>query len=215
MTIKVLTWNIRHGLGDDEKQDISRIADELLKKEADIYAIQEVDICTNRSKGIDQVAYLSERLGMPGYFARFFAYDDGEYGLATFTKHKLINADELILFSRLGKSNRGMYLDLEIEGIKVSHLNVHLPSTRSSICWRNVMRIKPPERIILSGDFNQGPNAADIKKMKMRYKDINEQDTHPVYAILDYNFSNMTPIETRVYETIASDHSMLETKYLL
>lgn len=215
MNLKVVTWNIRHGLGTDNKQDISRIADELLKTDADIYAIQEVDICANRSNGIDQVAYLSKRLDMPGYFARFFAYDGGDYGLATFTKHKLINADEIIFSSRSERSYRGMYLNLEIKGIKITHLNVHLPSNRSSICWRNVMKIKPSKRIILSGDFNQGPDAEDIKKMKLLYKDINEQNTHPKYTILDYNFSNMTPVNTCVYKTIASDHYILETKYIL
>lgn len=215
MTLKVLTWNIQHGLGIDEKQNIERIADELLKRDADIYAIQEVDICTKRSKGIDQVAYLSERLGMEGHFTRFFAYDGGDYGLATFTKHPVVNTDELILFSRLGKSNRALNVEIMFEGQLINHFNFHLPSNRSSICWRNIAKYKFPKNSILSGDFNLGPSSTDIIRLKSKWNDINEQDTHPIYNILDYNLSDLTPIETRVYETIASDHSMLETKYYI
>jgi len=215
MIIKTLTWNIRHGLGVDDKQDINRIADELLKRDSDIYAIQEVDICTHRSKGIDQMAYLSERLGMVGNFSRFFGYDDGDYGLATFTKYHIINTDELILFSRLSRSNRALQVDMMIDGKVISHVNLHLPSTRSSICWRNLSKYRHSDRTIITGDFNLNPHANDIQRMKKKFNDINEHGTHPVYDILDYSFSTLTPIESRVYETIASDHSMLETKYNL
>jgi endonuclease/exonuclease/phosphatase family metal-dependent hydrolase len=215
MTLKVISWNIRHGLGLDGKQDISRIADELLKRDADIYAIQEVDIDTRRSGRVNQLEYLSERLGMEGHFTRFFGYDDGDYGLATFTKHPILNVDELILFSRLSKSNRALNVDIHFEGQKISHYNFHLPGTRSSICWRNIMKYKFPTNSILSGDFNSTPNTSDMQRLKRKWKDINEQETCPGWDIIDYNLSDMTPIETRIYETVASDHNMLETKYYL
>lgn len=215
MIIKTLTWNIRHGLGVDNKQDINRIADELLKRNSDIYAIQEVDICTRRSKGIDQLGYLSERLGMVGNFTRFFGYDGGDYGLATFTKYPIINTDELILFSRLSRSNRALHVDMMIEGKVISHINLHLPATRSAICWRNLNKYRHGDKTIITGDFNLNPHANDIQRIKKKFNDINEHTTHPVYDIIDYSFSTLTPIESCVYETIASDHSMLETKYTL
>lgn len=215
MTIKVISWNIRHGLGIDGKQDISRIADELLNRDADIYAIQEVDINTRRSRGIDQVEYLSEKLGMEGHFTRFFGYDGGDYGLATFTKLPVLNVDELILYSRLSKSNRALNVDVLVEGQRISHFNFHLPGTRSAICWRNIMKFKFPERSILSGDFNSTPETHDMRKLKRRWRDINERETCPGWDIIDYNLSDMTPLETRIHETIASDHNMLETKLYL
>lgn len=213
MTLKVLSWNIRHGLGIDGKQDIYRIGEELLKREADIYAIQEVDIETRRSGGINQVEVLSEILGMEGHFTRFFGYDGGDYGLATFTKHPVLNVDEIILFSRLSKSNRALNVDIQFEDRRISHYNFHLPSKRSAICWRNVMKYKFPERSVLSGDFNSVPQTADIIRLKKKWNDINEKVTCPGWDIIDYNFSDLVPLESRVYETVASDHYMLETKY--
>jgi endonuclease/exonuclease/phosphatase family metal-dependent hydrolase len=215
MTLKIISWNIRHGLGIDGKQDIERIANELLKREADIYAIQEVDIETRRCGGINQVERLSELLGMEGHFTRFFSYDGGDYGLATFTKHPVMNVDEIILFSRLSKSNRALNVEIQYEGQTINHYNFHLPGKRSAICWRNIMKYKFPQKSILSGDFNSLPQTSDIKRLKSKWNDINERETCPGWDIIDYNFSDLVPLETRVYETFASDHHILETKYYL
>jgi|LakMenEpi03Aug12_release.lakeMendotaPanAssembly.Ray.scaffolds.fasta_scaffold4418710_1 endonuclease/exonuclease/phosphatase (EEP) superfamily protein YafD len=77
------------------------------------------------------------------------------------------------------------------------------------------MKYKFPQKSILSGDFNSLPQTSDIKRLKSKWNDINERETCPGWDIIDYNFSDLVPLETRVYETFASDHHILETKYYL
>ena len=50
--IKLVSYNIRFGLGTDQKIDLERIADTV--KDADIIALQEVDRCWKRSGMTDQ-----------------------------------------------------------------------------------------------------------------------------------------------------------------
>ena len=217
MKLNIITWNIRHGLGTDKLQDIDRICNEILKKEPDVIAIQEIDRGAKRSKRIDQVEYIANELGYNYAFAQFFSHNTGgEYGLATFTKFDIVNQEVLNINPRgLKSNNKGLLVEMDVNGTMISHFNFHLPSTRNAACWRYINKYNFPPNSIISGDFNLNPNSTDIISLKSKWNDINEQDTHPIYNILDYNFSDLTPLETRVYETIASDHSMLETKYYL
>lgn len=217
MSLSIMTWNIRHGLGDDKIQDISRICFDLKKRESDVVAIQEIDRFAKRSKGVDQVSFIENELGYYSSFAKFFNHKTGgEYGLATFTKYPILTSEVLNLNpkSQFG-NNKALYVTFEVEGIKINHYNFHFPSKRNVTYWNNFNQIEFPKNSILSGDFNLNPDSTDITRLKSVWNDINEQDTHPVYNILDYNFSDLTPLESRVYESIASDHSMLETKYYL
>jgi endonuclease/exonuclease/phosphatase family metal-dependent hydrolase len=62
--IRVVTFNIRHGLGLDGRQDLKRTARVLRALAADIAGLQEVDQGAERSGGIDQAAWLAGALGM-------------------------------------------------------------------------------------------------------------------------------------------------------
>lgn len=217
MILNVITWNIRHGLGIDKIQDIDRICDELMKREGSIIAIQEIDRNAKRSKRIDQVEYIAEKLKTEFAFARFWGHKTGgDYGLATFSKYPIVNHEDIVLNPRgTTSNNRALHCEILVSGTLVNHYNFHFPSTRNATFWRNFYKIRYPKNSILTGDFNLNTDAADIIKLKSKWNDINEQDTHPDFSILDYSFSDMVPTESRVYETIASDHSLLETKYYL
>ena len=217
MTLKVISWNIRHGLGIDKIQDLDRICAELKKKEADVIAIQEIDRFAKRSKGIDQVEYIANELGYHSSFAKFFNHKTGgEYGLASFSKYPITNTEVINMNPRSSTTNnKALFTEFIFDGIAISHYNFHFPFTRNATCWRNFYKLKFPKNSILSGDFNQNPNGTDIEIIKKKWNDINEHETRPGMFIIDYNFSDMAPIESRVYETISSDHSILETKYFL
>ena len=53
--VRVLTYNIHHGEGMDGKIDLERIAAVIKRLEPDVVALQEVDVKTTRSQGVDQV----------------------------------------------------------------------------------------------------------------------------------------------------------------
>lgn len=63
LQVRVLTYNIRHGLGTDKRQDLSRILPVLVESRADIVCLQEVDYNLPRSGQTDQAAWLARNLG--------------------------------------------------------------------------------------------------------------------------------------------------------
>ena len=84
--IRVLTYNIHHGLGWMTSTDLLRIAKVFLTERPDIVALQSVDQNTDRSNGVDQAAALGKLTGMKAVFSRAIDFDGGGYGNAVLTK---------------------------------------------------------------------------------------------------------------------------------
>ena len=78
-TLRVVSSNIRHGVGMDGKLDLDRTAAVLRRLEPDLVALQEVDERCRRSGGVDQAAALGKALGMAHRFGEFMDHD-GEPG---------------------------------------------------------------------------------------------------------------------------------------
>jgi endonuclease/exonuclease/phosphatase family metal-dependent hydrolase len=82
-TVRVLSYNIRHGAGMDGRVDLERTAAVIRALAPDVVLLQEVDSCTARTGGIDQAGALAELAELPHYaFGRFMEYEDGAYGMA-------------------------------------------------------------------------------------------------------------------------------------
>jgi endonuclease/exonuclease/phosphatase family metal-dependent hydrolase len=79
--LRIATFNIHHGAGRDGKVDIGRTADVILSLEADLIALQELDVHVDRSGDVDQPAELGDRLGMEIFFSAAFRLHGGEYGI--------------------------------------------------------------------------------------------------------------------------------------
>lgn len=77
---RVVTYNIRGGLGLDGVRSIRRIAEVLASLSPDIVCLQEVDQRIPRSWLSNQPKYLSSRLGMQAAFQRNINYGIGGYG---------------------------------------------------------------------------------------------------------------------------------------
>lgn len=84
--LRVVSWNIRHGVGMDARLDLDRTAAVLRTLEPDLVALQEVDEHCPRSGGVDQAAMLGKALGMQHRFGTFMDNEGGRYGLAVLSK---------------------------------------------------------------------------------------------------------------------------------
>ena len=86
VSLRVATWNIKHGLGMDGHIDLERTATVIEAFDADIVALQEVDEDVRRSGKVDQATWLGDRLGMHASFGSFMDYQGGRYGLALLSR---------------------------------------------------------------------------------------------------------------------------------
>lgn len=87
--LRVMTYNIHHGRGTDDKVDIERIAAVINAAKPDLVAVQEVDIGVNRSGKIDEAAKLAELTGMHVRFGKARDYDGGDYGQTILSKRPI------------------------------------------------------------------------------------------------------------------------------
>lgn len=85
--LRVVTYNILAG-----DRGLKGIIDTLSSVKADLIALQEVDKLTRRSRKVDQPSKLAKALGMNVFFAPFFPYQGGEFGVALLSKHPIVKA---------------------------------------------------------------------------------------------------------------------------
>src|SRR3954466_4210899 len=63
--VRLVTFNTHHGVGDDERHDLPRLAKVLAAADADVICLQEVDrYFGSRSEDVDQALLLSRALDM-------------------------------------------------------------------------------------------------------------------------------------------------------
>ena len=161
--IRVLCWNLHHGVGEDGKLDLARIAALIKAQQPDVVALQEVDNKCRRSGSVDQAAELAKLTGMSGVFGKAMDHDGGEYGQAILSKHP-IGATKVHRLPGDGEPRIGFEALVTIGGKPLRMVSVHLDHQQDA------RRLKQAEAlaaalgqgelpIILAGDFNDVPGS--------------------------------------------------------
>lgn len=222
-TVRVVTWNIRHGNDQLDGQQA-----ELNAIDADFCLLQEVDEGTGRVNGISCLRTLGRTLYPYRYFGHNMPYDDGEYGLGILSKTRLSafeqrlqiagNAGDLGLTKGIGKLN----------GEKISIYNAHFSYESDLLRARQIQAAaqllaadENPYKI-LGGDlniksFSELAPFADfgIINCEGRY--------YPTYQGLDwstqaidniiYSADTLYPSEVKMMVTDYSDHNALAVTF--
>lgn len=227
--VKVMTYNIHHGVGEDGILDLDRIAGVIRNAGADIVGLQEVDKhYGERSNFEDQAKRLSELLGMHYAYAAYLDRDPLEegqprrqYGTAILSKYPIIRSENYFL-SSFGSEQRGLLeTTINVKGNQIHVYNTHLGLTvQQRLAQVNEIREIAGKRqgtTILFGDFNARPNSQEIAAMTAQYKDgfadMNDAYTFPAFPAptsrIDYIFtsSNVSLTDRQVLTGVeASDH---------
>lgn len=232
--LRVLTYNIHHGEGTDGVFDYQRLADIISSVEPDLVALQEVDVATGRSSGVDQPARLAELTGLHAAFVSMKPYDGGRYGEAILSRVP-------ILGEPTGLDTEGIAPEMAMLAIAVvelrpwgedgptltfagAHLSPYAAEQRlSQVGQINDQLLAVPDRLaLIAGDFNFEPGAPGYNAMTARWLDTADAfgDPQPTFPSnppvkrIDYVFAHPADrwrvIETRVLdEPLASDHAPL------
>lgn len=166
-TLRVVSSNIRHGVGMDGKLDLDRSAAVLRRLEPDLVALQEVDERCRRSGGVDQAAALGKALGMEHRFGEFMDYDGGRYGLAVLSRFPL-KATRRHELPPGAEPRCALEVEVEVPGLgrPVSFTCVHNDWTQEPIRVRQMRALTAAlgERrpAIIAGDYNGEPGSASL-----------------------------------------------------
>lgn len=182
-----MTYNIQAGAG-----DLTRIAEEIRAMDADLVALQEVDVHWHqRSSFADQATALATSLGMQMRFAPIYrlAGSEGrpprEFGVALLSRHPIesFRNDSL---TRLSTQEANPVPSLQpgllnaivnVRGHRVRVLTAHLdyranPSVRQAQVLEIARVINAAEPTILAGDLNATPDAAELQPLFRLLADV-------------------------------------------
>ena len=158
LTLRVGTYNIKHG--EQVGLDMSVLANDIKALNLDVVGLQEVDVGTSRSAGIDEVKEIAEGAGYEYYyFCKAIDYQGGGYGTAILSRYPIKSFENIPLFTEPGMEGRAVgHAVLDVNGIEVDYYNTHLSYEKTSVTQKQFEQIaeltKDKEYFIITADFN-------------------------------------------------------------
>ena len=227
-TATIATYNIQIGLGMDKKYDLDRTAEAIRKIGAETIVLNEVDVMTNRSKNIDQAAFLGKKLGMNHVFGEASKRPGGQYGNAVLSIHKLEKLDVINIPANGYESRSALVVKVHAPKpyyVIATHFAFEQNAKMNAIRVKCIdlladyMKAKKYAPILFCGDFNAYHNSEVIRRAQEReIKVLNDLNgkmlTYPSKKprrLLDY--ITVYPADSadgkniRVINTQASDHA--------
>jgi endonuclease/exonuclease/phosphatase family metal-dependent hydrolase len=179
--VRLVTFNIHHGVGDDGRHDLPRLAQVLAAADADVICLQEVDRhFGDRSEDVDQGLLLARALDMQ--LAWGPALDEprpagrprGEYGNAVLSRLPILVSDVHRLPGS-GEPRSALRTMIELDGgalwVTVTHLSRSGGDRAAQLAAVAALHTGPMETGIVVGDFNTGPDAPELAVLRERFTD--------------------------------------------
>jgi endonuclease/exonuclease/phosphatase family metal-dependent hydrolase len=180
--VRLVTFNSHHGVGEDARHDLPRLAKLLHAADADVICLQEVDRhFGDRSEDVDQALLLSRALDMQ--LAWGPAIDEPrpgdrparQYGNALLSRLPILISDVHRLPGG-GEPRIALRTMLELDGgtlwVTATHLTTRSPQERGEqVAALAALHDEHMAAGVLVGDFNAGPDAAELDPLRKRFTD--------------------------------------------
>lgn len=223
--LRILTYNIHIGIGNDKKLDLPRIAAVIARCRPDIVALQELDVGTSRTGRVDEPAELSRLTGFQVHFGKTLDHQGGQYGIAILSRYPIREPAVHPLPCTPGREPR-VALAARItpaNGPPLRFICTHLDATddeHDSLPGArrlNELFGAGNEPAILAGDFNKTPDSATIHTLLACWNNAAHSNPQPTIPSqnptrqIDFVFYRPAGawrvIEAKaVEESMASDH---------
>jgi len=166
--VRLVSYNVKHGLGMDGELDLERIARVLESLDPDIVLLQEIDVVCGRSGGVDQARALGERLGMDSRFAAFMDFDGGQYGLATLSRLEILDSQVIVLPPGTREPRSALIVTVQLGEASARVANAHLDWLKGDterLAQARALRAElatPGAPVVLAGDLNDTAESATL-----------------------------------------------------
>jgi beta-glucosidase-like glycosyl hydrolase/endonuclease/exonuclease/phosphatase family metal-dependent hydrolase len=187
--VRVATYNIHAGAGEDNAFDLDRTARAIAALNADVVGLQEVDVhWGERSQWRDVAAELAQRLGMYSAFAPIYDFDPPspgaprrQYGIAVLSKYPILRSENHLL-TRLSTQDPNpvptpmpgfLEAELRVGDDRVHTYVTHLdyrsdPSVRRTQVDETLAELATDPHSdpqLLLGDLNATPDAPELARL--------------------------------------------------
>ncbi len=182
--LRVLAYNIRHGEGLDGVVDLARQAEVINAAKPDLVALQEIDVKTGRTGGVDQLTVLAELTGMEHRFGKFMDYDGGEYGLGVLSRfpilaHRVIELPAGKQEPRVALLVRtrppGWSVDASVVSVHLDWLREDRERFAQAQVLESALRDEPGV-VIPAGDFNDVPGSRTIEFLRSKFSEARKPE---------------------------------------
>jgi len=151
--MRVVTFNIQHGRTPAGRVDVGLVARVCAGFEADVLALQEVDVRRPRSGWVDTVAVVRRETGMHGVFGRSIR----GYGNALFSTQPIADV-AVVRLPRHGRSEPRSLLLGRTHGLVFGVLHLSIDEAEAQAQLAVALERRPD---VLLGDFNLRPDQLD------------------------------------------------------
>lgn len=221
-TFRIMSYNVRNGRGMDDSISLQRVADAILKVAPDVIAVQELDSVTARSKQVDVLRALGEKVLMYPTYAPAIDFDGGKYGVGMLSKEKPLTYRSVSL---PGREEKRTFLWVEFEKFVFccTHLSLTEEDRMLSLPIIRKEAAKTNKPLLIAGDWNAEPNSAFVQALQKDFVLLSDttKKTYPASEpniCIDYiayykqNEQPLARLSTWIpEETVASDHRPVVT----
>jgi endonuclease/exonuclease/phosphatase family metal-dependent hydrolase len=223
--LRVMTYNIQHGAGTDQKINLPRLAEVINREHPDLVGLQEVDRGVERTQRVDEIAELSRLTKMEYAFAYNLHYQGGQYGVGVLSRFPILSIDHRRYANRREAERRGFIrVRVSVGGREIDFVTTHLDYQYEDGRQFEIEQLLKAleginEPLIIVGDFNAVPTEGSYKLMRARFEDaweINGEEGGLSYPAIkpakriDYIFYpkgfGFSVKRAWVVNTLASDH---------
>ena len=184
--MRVMTFNIHHGVGTDGRLDLNRTANVIRAAVADVVGLQEVDRHFGaRSDFVDQATWLAAHLGMRVVFGANLDLDPlvagqprRQYGTAILSAYPILDWENAHLPRFDDHEQRGLLrARISVEGLEMQAYNTHLQHDDAAERLIQAEAVagligEPDDPVILVGDLNATPRAPEIRVLTDTLVDV-------------------------------------------
>lgn len=215
MRLRVMTYNIRYGLGTDGRVSLNRVRETIAMAAPSLVALQEVDYLVRRSGFVAQPAWLGRSLNTYWVFGPnvFWGWPMA-YGNAVLSDRPLIEATNYAL---PGEGERRGLLVVRRPDLTLActHLGLDAGERAEQVAAViEILRRQAGRPLILAGDFNCRRDDPELGELRTFLRDTAPDDrlyTYPAdnpVVKVDYVFvsSHFTTHNVSTPVSMASDH---------
>lgn len=215
--LKVLTYNIHHANPPSKEGyiDMAAVANVIRKADADLVALQELDVNNSRSGSqLDQAAELGRLTGMHHFFAKGIDYRGGEYGIAILSKYPFTDTQRYALPMKENTGGEPRTLALVMiepeKGKQIAFANTHLDLHEENRLVQaefivNILKTQTAP-VIFCGDLNAEPGSPVLQIFQQILE--TKSDDGPTYP-------EKTPLNRLDYIMYTPQQFQLEKQHLI
>jgi endonuclease/exonuclease/phosphatase family metal-dependent hydrolase len=182
-SVRLVTFNIHHGVGHDGRHDLPRLARLLADADPDVICLQEVDRhFGDRSEHVDQALLLSRALDLQLAWGasidrppREGRTERRQYGNALLSRLPVLTSDIHPLPGG-GEQRSALRALVEVDGrtlaVTITHLSSSSPADRAAQAAAvAALSTDPKQAEVLVGDLNADAGAPELEVLHERFSD--------------------------------------------